>query len=115
MYRSAPQRRLLLPACGEKVGMRGPCRESEPAQPTISVRLTSRSKTRSGKGAHPHGAEAGTDDVRNGELDHRDRQLLRLDQAQDRVQAGGFIEIALAHVAIDDHGAVLAHACKKHL
>src|SRR4030081_878485 len=65
--------------------------------------------------AHPHGTEVRANDILGAELDDGHGQRLRSDQMQDRAEAGSLIEIALAHVAIDDHQAILAHAGEKGL
>src|SRR5581483_1819369 len=64
---------------------------------------------------NPHGANARADDVIAAEFDHRDRKHLRLDQMDDRTQAAGPVEIALADVAVDDDSAVLADASEERL
>ena len=67
------------------------------------------------EGPHPHRTQSRAHDVVAAELDDRHRQSLALDETKHGLEARSVRQIALADVAIDDNGAVLADAGQKGL
>jgi hypothetical protein len=55
----------------------------------------------------PYLADTRPNNVIHRELDNRHRKQPGLDQVNDRAKARGLLEITLANIPVDDHGAML--------